>query len=63
MFVWDLFIYALSLLFCFVCRDYISPAVLKMEYGIATVKDQYDKKYKARQLLGSINEKSHTHDS
>ena len=27
-----------------------------MEYGIATVMEQYDKKYKARQLLGPISE-------
>lgn len=31
-----------------------------MEYGIATVMEQYESKYKARQLLGPISEDSFT---
>jgi len=29
-----------------------------MEYGIATVMEQYDSKFKARQLLGPISEET-----
>ena len=36
------------------CRDYISPNILKMEYGLANVMEQYEKKYKARKLLGDL---------
>jgi len=35
-----------------ISRDFISPGILKMEYGIANVLEQYETKYKARQLLG-----------
>jgi len=41
-------------------RNFISPLILKMEYGIATVMEQYDNKYKARQLLGPISENDFT---
>ena len=33
-------------------RDFVSPYILKMECGIANVMQQYEKNYKARQLLG-----------
>ena len=38
-------------------RDFISPLILKMEYGIANVLEQYETKYKARQLLGDISDR------
>ena len=39
-------------------RDFISPQILKMEYGLANVMEQYETKYKARQLLGDIPDDS-----
>ena len=38
------------------CRDFISPHILKMEYGLANEMEQYETKYKARQLLGVVDD-------
>lgn len=39
---------------CMHIRNFISPHILKMEYGLANEMEQYETKYKARQLLGHV---------